>query len=173
MNVRGLTLAGVVSLCAVLAGVLVLACAPALAVRGYVPGVPSSFGSAGSGDGQFKEPTGVAVNGSSEPLVEPAAGDVYVLDTGNNRVERFSSAGVFIAAWGWGVGDGEAKYEVCTSGCRAGIAGVGAGQFNSSQAIAVDNSTSLSDPSRGDVYVANAGEHGVIDVFSSTGAYIR
>jgi hypothetical protein len=57
MNVRRLTLNGVVSLCAVLAGVLMLACAPALASKQYVPGVPTSFGGPGSGDGQFTEPT--------------------------------------------------------------------------------------------------------------------
>src|ERR1700730_13573588 len=94
MNVRRTSLTGVVSLCALLGGILVLACAPAFAGKQYVPGVPASFGSAGSGDGQFTEPTAVAVNDSSEPpLVEPAAGNVYVLDTGNNRVERFSSTG--------------------------------------------------------------------------------
>ena len=38
-------------------------------------------------------------------------------------------------------------------------------------AIAVDNSTIPSDPSRGDLYVMDAG-HNVIDKFSSTGAYL-
>jgi hypothetical protein len=38
------------------------------------------------GPGELKEPSGIAVNEST--------GDVYVIDTGNKRVERFNSAGV-------------------------------------------------------------------------------
>ena len=64
-----------------------------------------SFGSAGSGLGQFNEPWGVAVNDSTG--LAPAAGDVYVVDSGNNRVERFSASGLFL---GWF--DGSGTYEV-------------------------------------------------------------
>ena len=46
----------------------------------------NSWGSAGSADGQFQQPNGVAAS---------AAG-VYVADGGNNRVEKFTSAGAFI-----------------------------------------------------------------------------
>jgi tripartite motif-containing protein 71 len=42
------------------------------------------FGSAGSGNGQFSGPQGVAVNSS---------GDVYVVDDGNSRVEKWIPAG--------------------------------------------------------------------------------
>ena len=45
----------------------------------------------------------------------------------------------FAAAWGWGVSDGKAEYEVCTSGCKAGVAGTGKGQFKQAGPIAVDN----------------------------------
>ena len=31
--------------------------------------------------------------------VQPAAGDVYVVDEGNNRVERFSSTGAYVSQW--------------------------------------------------------------------------
>jgi len=102
-----------------------------------------SFGSAGSGDGGFQSPAGVAVDQST--------GDVYVADAGNYRIEKFSSSGTFLAAWGWGVTDGTAQSEVCTSGCETGIQGSGAGQFSDPIAIAVDNS---GDASAGDVYVA-------------------
>ena len=66
-----------------------------------------SFASKGEGRGRLLHPAGVAVN--------EASGDVYVVDAGNNRIERFGPAGEFIAAWGWGVSDGKAEYEVCTS----------------------------------------------------------
>src|ERR1700684_1582982 len=101
----------------VLSAALVLGAAPALAVKEYVPGV--SFGSAGSGDDQFTEPVGVAVNDSTG-LVE-GAGDVYVADKGDNRVERFSAAGVF-----------EAQFD-----------GSGAPKpLSAPEYVAVDNSTS-------------------------------
>ena len=45
---------------------------------------------------QFESPTGVAVD---------RAGNVYVADTSNNRVQKFSSTGNFIRQWG-SMGDG-------------------------------------------------------------------
>ncbi len=146
--------------------VLVLGCAPALAVKRHV--FAGSFGVRGSGDGQLLEPAGVAVREAT--LSEPSE-DVYVVDAGNDRVERFGSTGAFISAWGWGVSNGEAKYEVCTSGCRAGVAGEGAGQFDAPGEIAVDNSTSPLDPSAGDVYVANTADD-EIEKFGPEGAFI-
>jgi hypothetical protein len=100
-----------------------------------------SFGEAGSGTGQFKEPAAVAVN-------EASAGDVYVLDKGNARVQWFSATGVFLGQF-----NGEATP---------------ARSFVSPEAIAVDNSTS---PSKGDVYVEDTG-HGVIDKFTPSGEYL-
>jgi hypothetical protein len=47
----------------------------ALATRGHV--FASAFGNEGSGNGEFKGPSGVAVN--------EATGDVYVVDKGSNR----------------------------------------------------------------------------------------
>ena len=45
----------------------------------------------------------------------------------------------FVAAWGWGVSDGKAEYEVCTSACRAGVGGAGKGELKEGGPIAVDN----------------------------------
>jgi sugar lactone lactonase YvrE len=62
----------------------------------------AQWGSAGSGDGQLSDPSGIAINQST--------GNIYVGDTGNNRVEEFSSSGVFIRKWGLsGTEDGNFK----------------------------------------------------------------
>jgi hypothetical protein len=123
-----------------------------------------SFGSGGPGPGQFKEPGGVAVNGSMEPLVQSAAGDVYVVDKGDNRVERFSSSGSYLGQF-----DGSGTFEV--EGKVATGAAAPTGQFTEPFLIAVDNSGSPLDPSNGDVYVVDNG-HGVIDKFTEIGAYV-
>src|SRR5438094_4979731 len=59
----------------------------------------TKWGTLGSGDGQFNSPFSVAVDNS---------GNVYVVDSGNNRVEKFDSSGTFLTAWGsFGSGDGQ------------------------------------------------------------------
>jgi hypothetical protein len=142
MNARRLIL----TLLATTLGTLACTSTPALATKEFVPA--GSFGSEGAGNGQFKQPTGVAVNDSSEPLVEPAAGDVYVLDLEHSRVEQFSSEGAYIS------------------------------QFNGSETpekelleprfIAVDNSGNLLDPAAGNVYVISSSH---VDEFGTTGTY--
>ena len=97
--------------------------------RRYVSGeFLSKWGSKGSGDGEFSNPHAIAVDGS---------GKVYVADTGNNRVQVFSSDGVYLGQWG-SFGDGD-------------------GQFSNPQGIAADYS--------GNVYVADTGNDRV-QVFS-------
>ena len=115
------------------------------------------YGSSGSGDGQLNIPKDVAVDASS--------GAIYVADYGNHRVVELSSSGDFIAAWGWGVGGG-GGFEVCSSGCQAGITGSGSGQFAGPEFIEVDNS---SGPSKGDVYVADT-LPGDVQKFDASGA---
>ena len=53
--------------------------------------VATSFGKAGTGDGEFKEPWGVTVAPS---------GDVYVADTWNHRIQKFDADGRFVHQWG-------------------------------------------------------------------------
>lgn len=65
-------------------------------------------GAAGSGDGELSGPTGVAI--------DPVSGDVYVADTGNNRVQRFSSAGAFEAVIGAGELTGPSHVAVDPTG---------------------------------------------------------
>ncbi|MBM4122297.1 MAG: hypothetical protein FJ249_06870 [Nitrospira sp.] len=70
--------------------------------------------------GQFRSPWGIAVD---------AQGDVYVTDTGNQRVQKFDREGNFITQWG-GFGGGD-------------------GQFNFPYGIVVD--------ARGSVFVVDSG----------------
>jgi hypothetical protein len=69
------------------------------------------WGSLGAGDGEFRQPRGIAVDN------DPSR--VYVADTENNRVQVFSPDGTFIKKWG--------------------MPGVYDGQFNRPVDIAVDN----------------------------------
>ncbi len=84
----------------------------------------------GAGESHLVDPTGVAV--------DEASGEVYVVDRvkPHERVERFKP-------------NGTGGYEF-----------VEAFDVKSPEDIAVDNSTSESDPSRGDVYVVGAEEEG-------------
>jgi hypothetical protein len=105
--------------------------------------------------GSFANPNGIAIDQSS--------GDVYVADIGAGTVRKFDASGGPIESWG-------------TKGqLTGGATPAGSFSFPETQdtpaAIAVDNSTSPSDPSAGDLYVMDAGHH-VIDKFSSSGAYL-
>jgi len=60
-----------------------------------------AFGTLGEGPGQLRDPRNVAVD---------AAGNIYVLDTGNNRVQVFDPAGSFLRTWG-GEGDSPGHFK--------------------------------------------------------------
>ncbi len=98
-------------------------------------------GTSGSGPDQFHGPTAIAINQST--------GEVYVLDKGNGRVERFGSSGEYLGSF-----DGSETP---------------AGEFalQPFSGIAVDNSGG---PATGDVYLADSLNE-VIDVFGPEGHY--
>jgi len=83
------------------------------------------------------------------PLLRPeyvavdASGNIYVTDSGNDRIQKFNSSGEFITMWG--------------------TSGSGDGQFISPTAIAVDNN--------GDVYVCDQTPDR-IQKFTSSGGFI-
>ncbi|KZL89743.1 cell wall-binding repeat-containing protein [Clostridium magnum] len=141
------------------------------------------WGTKGSGDGQFVNPRGIAVDSSS--------GDVYVLDTDNSRVQKFNSNGEFISKWGnWGYGNGQFRYPrgiaVDSSSGNVyvvdadnnriqkfnsdgnfqgalGSWGSGDGQFKYPAGIVVD--------SWGNIYVAD-GDNDRIQKFNSSGDFL-
>lgn len=59
----------------------------------------NSWGTGGSGNGQFASPLGLAVS---------STGQVFVTDANNHRIQRFDANGVFEAQWGsFGSGNGQ------------------------------------------------------------------
>lgn len=94
-------------------------------------------GTEGSAPGQFKGPRGVALD---------PRGDIYVVDEGNFRVQKFTPSGRFL----WMVGGGVNRASggnLCTraerASCGGGHQGSGAGEFRDWDAgnfIAVDRS---------------------------------
>jgi hypothetical protein len=150
---------------AILLAVAAVSPTAAVAFRGHEFGF--SFGEAGPGNGQFKEPSDVAVN--------DATGQVYVLDQGNARIERFSAAGKYEAQF-----DGSETPAKSFAFFGEGILGI---KGSLSGGIAVDNACffqklsgsacTAMDPSNGDVYVTDPGPgHAAVDKFSAQGKYL-
>jgi hypothetical protein len=94
----------------------------------------TKWGASGTGDGQFNTPQSVAVD---------SAGNVYVIDSANNRIEKFNSSGSFVTKWG--------------------TLGTGNGQFNKPWGIAVDASDNI--------YVTDFNNNRV-QKFNSSGSFI-
>ena len=94
-----------------------------------------AWGTAGSGNGQV-------LNGAGGVAVD-SAGNVYVTDLGNHRVEKFTSGGSFISTWGG--------------------SGTGNGQFSGPEGIAIDSTDNI--------YIADTGNHR-IQKFNTSGAFV-
>lgn len=139
MSTRGLYRHLTVMIVVVLTGVVgsfALCGAPASAVAaGFSPA--GVFGGESAAPGGFEggeSPAGIAT--------EAATGDVFVVDNGDQRVEKFTEKGVFISEFKGGETPGrEFSGEI--------------------EGVAVDNSTGAS---KGDVYVVDAG-FGVVEKF--------
>ena len=86
-------------------------------------------------NGTFRNPTGIATDSN---------GYVYVVDSGNARIQKFDQNGTYVSKWG--------------------EQGTGRGQFSTPALIAVDSS--------GDVYVTDT-TTALIQKFSSTGTFLN
>jgi hypothetical protein len=138
-------------------GSSVVLTAPALAGEGLR--VIARFGERGSGPGQFSlSATSSYAGYTGSGVAVSSAGDVYVADTNNNRIERFSSTGAYQGQFNGIEVDGQ------TVGNKAPA------KLSEPEAIAIDNDPSSQ--SFGDVYVADPHE-GVIDKFSAGGEFLR
>jgi tripartite motif-containing protein 71 len=116
----------------------------------------SAYGSEGEGAGQFHNPWGIAVNQNT--------GHVYVTDQSNFRLEEFTASGSFVKAIGWGVSDGKPEPEVCTTSCKAGLAGTGNAQFSWLAGLTLDSSGSL--------WIADYGNNRVQEL-SAAGGFLQ
>jgi sugar lactone lactonase YvrE len=92
------------------------------------------FGKEGSGNGQFKEPNGIATD---------SAGNIWVVDTGNNRVQEFNEKGEYLSQFG--------------------KEGTGNGQLKGPKGIAID--------SEGDIWVVDTGNNR-LQKFNPKGEYL-
>ncbi len=141
----------------------------------------STFGSEGSGDGQFYSPVDVAID---------SAGNLWVADRGNDRVEEFSTEGQYLGQFGSdGSGDGQLDEPDALAADSSGHLWVlDAGnnrveEFNENgeymsqfaletpqndqgapEGIAVD--------AHGDIWISDTYSHRV-DVFTQTGEFVR
>ncbi len=71
----------------------------------------STFGSTGTGPGQFSFNVTVSINGAAGVAIDPVTENILVTDWGNNRVQIFSSTGVYLGQFGTqGAGNGQFGY---------------------------------------------------------------
>ena len=102
-------------------------------------------------------------------VARDAAGNIYVADTGNHRIQKFDALGNWERTWGRDVDSagGSGFGEICTVAvdCQAGLSnGAQGGEFSSPSGLAVN--------SAGHVFVADAG-HNRIQKFDSMGNFIE
>ena len=142
-----------------------------------------SFGTEGSGQGQFMRPSGVSVDGE---------GNILVADRDNHHIQKFTAEGQFLTTVGtkgsgpqqfnevWDIAINTSNNKVyavdnnnhciqvlnsdLTFSNTFGKCGSSKGEFSYPWAIACD--------STGDVYVADSGNNR-IQVFTSTGKFLR
>jgi sugar lactone lactonase YvrE len=142
----------------------------------------TGVGSFGTGDGQFNHPGGVAID---------SAGDLWVLDQENDRIEEFDNKGEYLNRFGsYGSGDGQFNgpdaltidshndiWVVDTFNSRVeefndkgeylsrfGVKGEGEGELDAPEGIAVEPD--------GDVWVSDT-YAGRVEEFNEKGTYLR
>jgi sugar lactone lactonase YvrE len=100
-------------------------------------------------------------------IAADSAGNVYVADPQNNRIQKFDSSGNFLGAWGRDVvAGGGTEFEVCTvaANCKAGATGQLGGELSWPRGVATD--------SAGNVYVLDSRNYRV-QKYDSSGNWER
>lgn len=176
----GVTSAAIASL------LLLLLLAPSASAKEAIAyfGTDSASGTLG---GQFKLPGDIAVNSTGAGPAD--RGDIYVVDGGNGRIQRFGQddngtpanpyddSYPFISAWGAdvdGATSGGSNYEICTvaASCKAAVAVGGANGTLGLNGIGFTSASIAVDQDSGDVYVADANNNRV-NVYSGEGPFLR
>jgi DNA-binding beta-propeller fold protein YncE len=101
------------------------------------------WGSSGSGNGQFSNPHGIAIDSS---------GNVYVADSNNDRIQKFDNNGTFIKQWG--------------------SSGSGNGQFSNPHGIAIDSSGNVYVADSGNKRIQKSNGDGNVITTLDTGSKI-
>jgi DNA-binding beta-propeller fold protein YncE len=112
------------------------------------PGSPGGLG------GEMWLPEGIATDG---------AGNVWVAEAGNNRLQEFSASGEFLRAMGRNVHSGGGDICTVAAQCAAGEPGGDGGEFNNLFRIDVAANAA------GDAFVVGDGR---VQKFSPTGAFV-
>lgn len=142
----------------------------------------ATFGSSGTGNGQFQHPSDSAVDSS---------GNVFVVDQNNNRIQKFSPSGEYLSKFGTlGSGngqldrptaiaiDGSGNLWVADAGnnriqkfssagtylAKFGTYGTGNGQFKEAEGVAIDT--------KGNIWVADT-YNGRIQKFNDKGEFVK
>ncbi len=144
------------------------------------PPLIATWGSTGSGPGQLQGPGGLCAEGSTY---------LYVADQGNDRIQKWTTAGEFVAQWGRnGDGPGDlfhpTRVHLAPNGeiyvaehqnhriSRFTRSGVFLGWFGDSYPSQVAHPVGVATDAAGNVYVASASSHRIYK-FASDGTFLR
>jgi hypothetical protein len=101
----------------------------------------TQWGTNGTGDGQFKRPSGIAVDPS---------GNIFVAEREGNRIQKFTNAGTLVIKWG--------------------SSGTGSGQFDSPSDMAIDGSSNIYVTDKGNHRIQKFSNTGTyITIWGNTG----